>query len=231
MLVNRNGRDVMCLHCGWHGKSFFETSRKRCPQCGSLPRTRLIAHAIRHFAIHLDYTDLLIVGPNIQEVVYLSTHFMLRTFLRVDVRKAGLINYQADLTNPSDLKTESVDTIIIWHVLEHIPDDRAAIEQMFRILRPGGRVLVSVPIHPEGREKTFEDPAIPRADYARVHGHFDHVRSCGLDYGDRFSDAGFEVHMLNVQHDVNESDRDFFGFAAKDVVWCCVKPSLGQPKG
>ncbi len=37
------------------------------------------------------------------------------------------------------------DEIVIWHVLEHLADPRATVEEMHRILKPGGRLVVAVP--------------------------------------------------------------------------------------
>jgi SAM-dependent methyltransferase len=39
----------------------------------------------------------------------------------------------------------SVDRVIASEVLEHIPDDVTALAEIFRVLRPGGRVAVTVP--------------------------------------------------------------------------------------
>jgi SAM-dependent methyltransferase len=40
------------------------------------------------------------------------------------------------------------DTVAAFDVIEHIDDDRAVLEQMFRVTKPGGGMLVSVPHHP-----------------------------------------------------------------------------------
>jgi 2-polyprenyl-3-methyl-5-hydroxy-6-metoxy-1,4-benzoquinol methylase len=37
------------------------------------------------------------------------------------------------------------DTVMIWHVLEHLHDPRGVLEEVHRILRPGGRLIVAVP--------------------------------------------------------------------------------------
>ena len=37
------------------------------------------------------------------------------------------------------------DEVVIWHVLEHIDDPRGTLEEVARILRPGGRLIVAVP--------------------------------------------------------------------------------------
>jgi SAM-dependent methyltransferase len=39
----------------------------------------------------------------------------------------------------------SFDQVILWHVLEHLPDPFATLEECHRILRPGGRLIVAVP--------------------------------------------------------------------------------------
>lgn len=45
------------------------------------------------------------------------------------------------------LEGDPFDYLFAFEVLEHIPDDHAALERWIRLLRPGGRVLVSVPAH------------------------------------------------------------------------------------
>lgn len=37
------------------------------------------------------------------------------------------------------------DQVLIWHVLEHLGDPRATLDEVHRILRPGGRLVVAVP--------------------------------------------------------------------------------------
>ena len=46
------------------------------------------------------------------------------------------------------LQNESVDAAVLLNVLEHIEDDRRAIEQVYRILRPRGVVAIEVPAGP-----------------------------------------------------------------------------------
>ena len=55
-----------------------------------------------------------------------------------------------DLTSPESLalREHQVDTIITLDVLEHLEDDRAAIERYRDVLQPGGHLLVKVPAHP-----------------------------------------------------------------------------------
>lgn len=57
---------------------------------------------------------------------------------RVDLRIA---NSLMEAEYPDDF----FDQIVIWHVLEHVPNPREVMQEIHRILKPGGRVAVSVP--------------------------------------------------------------------------------------
>jgi SAM-dependent methyltransferase len=45
--------------------------------------------------------------------------------------------------------TESLDLVVAFDVLEHIPDDTSAANEIFRVLRPGQPALIAVPCDPE----------------------------------------------------------------------------------
>ena len=51
-----------------------------------------------------------------------------------------------DITNLG-IKSNSVGTIICSEVLEHIPDDTAALREMNRVLKGGGSLIITVPTH------------------------------------------------------------------------------------
>ncbi|WFN36785.1 class I SAM-dependent methyltransferase [Methanomicrobium antiquum] len=55
---------------------------------------------------------------------------------------------QFDLVN-CPLPDNCVDVIIALNVLEHIEDDVAALEQIYRILKPGGHAIIEVPANPD----------------------------------------------------------------------------------
>lgn len=94
------------------------------------------------------------------------------------------------------------DVSICSHVLEHVADDRRALRELFRVLKPGGRGILMVPII-LGLAGIDEDPAADVGERWRRFGQHDHVRLYWkADFTERVRSAGFVVH---------EYDRRFFG--------------------
>jgi len=80
-----------------------------------------------------------------------------------------------------DRPSRKYDIVVCNHVLEHVPDDRAALKELYRIVRTNGVVFLSVP-DPIRRAKTMDWGF---ADDNR-HGHF---RSYGGDIVQRFAET------------------------------------------
>lgn len=83
---------------------------------------------------------------------------------------------------------------------------------------------MSVPIHPAGNLHTRDDLTVAATDRASVFGHHDHVRSCGLDYGDRLAAAGMTVRTL-VCDQIDGVTRGTLGLSPAHVVWCGTAPT------
>src|SRR5690606_35926503 len=188
------GNTVHCEICLWNGSQFFNG---KCPKCNSLPRTRLIPFSLRHFNLIKSNLKILHIAPNLNEYNYVKNTFEnLQIYDRLNIRRVPHINLVQDITK-ADITDNSYDLVIVWHVLEHIVEDRKAASEIYRILKTNGNLLMSVPIYPAGNLTTYEDPAIKYEDYEKVHGHDDHCRSCGMDYYQRFEDVGFSTQVLN----------------------------------
>ena len=89
-----------------------------------------------------------------------------------------------DLTETA-FEDDSYDLVICHRVLEHIFDERAALDEVMRILRPGGCFNVSVPesMH---LKQTLEW-CYPDAS------HHQHYRQYGADFMDRLNAARFQT--------------------------------------
>jgi SAM-dependent methyltransferase len=110
------------------------------------------------------------------------------------------------------------DLIICSHVLEHIPDDLKAMTEMHRVLRPGGFLLVMVPMF---GDTTYEDPSITDPnERKRLFGQSDHVRKYGRDIATRLQRAGFETRLWPGPADVNEGTLEMIGSKRRKLIQC-----------
>ncbi|HZT42893.1 MAG TPA: methyltransferase domain-containing protein [Chthonomonadaceae bacterium] len=80
--------------------------------------------------------------------------------------------------------SERFDAIVTMDVLEHLPDDRAALCEFYRVLKPGGRVFATVPAYPH---------LWSEHDLALM--HFRRYRRPEL--AERFGACGFHVEKLS----------------------------------
>jgi SAM-dependent methyltransferase len=126
------------------------------------------------------------------------------------------------------LPSASFDVIICSHVLEHVADDRRAMRELFRLLRPGGWAHLQVPIHPY-RRSTLEDRAINTAELRQRHYWGpDHVRLYGLDYFERLAEAGFVVETVSMPDIFKAAELELFGIAAQEDLIFGLKPPRRQ---
>ena len=97
------------------------------------------------------------------------------------------------------LPDASYDVVIANHVLEHIPDDRQAMRELFRLLRPGGVALLTVPLNASAPADLRESARSPRRpSVTRISAREDHVRYYGLDFADRLAEVGFMVTTFRL---------------------------------
>lgn len=159
--------------------------RHRCPRCGSLPRHRVLWLQLLREGIA--GRDVLHVAPEPAIGARLGEARVVSVDLedpRADVR--------ADLA-ALPMTDASFDLILCSHVLEHVADDRAAMREMRRVLRPGGVALLQTPVNHD-QPATFELPALSDpAERERLFSQPDHVRVYGPDIRERLDEAGFTV--------------------------------------
>ena len=127
------------------------------------------------------------------------------------------------------------DYLMCNHVLEHVEDDRLALAEIHRVLKPGGWAVLMCPVD-RRRETTLEDPRIvAAADRHRVFGQADHVRLYGRDYPDRIAAAGFSVRADSYLEPFGESAIARYGlrrqeddaFGDEEVYFCSKRVSNG----
>lgn len=115
-------------------------------------------------------------------------------------------------------KDDSFDLVICNHVLEHIEDDKMALEEIYRVLNINGIAILQVPIN-VNREKTFEDSKITsQYDREKYFGQYDHVREYGIDYKERIEQVGFQVEMINYSDNFSEEMIIRYGLLKNDLI-------------
>ena len=121
-----------------------------------------------------------------------------------------------DIDHPDD----HFDFVLCNHVLEHIPDDQTAMQELHRVLRPGGTCLITVPIK-ESLDKTYENPDVDGPRQREEHfGQWDHVRWYATDIADRLQAAGFSVEMNRYGEQFSREDYVRFGLNDNLLVVC-----------
>ncbi|MDC6384332.1 SAM-dependent methyltransferase [Flagellimonas taeanensis] len=107
-----------------------------------------------------------------------------------------LADVKADICN-LPFADHSFDVILCNHVLEHIPNDTKAMQELFRVMKPGGWGIFQIPQDLK-RERTFEDDTITdKKERAKIFGQYDHVRIYGRDYFDKLRSVGFTVEEVD----------------------------------
>ena len=107
-----------------------------------------------------------------------------------------LADVKADICN-LPFADHSFAVILGNHVLEHIPNDTKAMQELFRVMKPGGWGIFQIPQDLK-RERTFEDDTITdKKERAKIFGQYDHVRIYGRDYFDKLRSVGFTVEEVD----------------------------------
>jgi len=121
----------------------------------------------------------------------------------------------------------SFDWVLCNHVLEHIPNDTKAMQELFRVLKPGGTALLQVPLDPK-REVTFEDNSITdKEERTKIFGQYDHVRVYGMDYFEKLRKTGFEVVELQYGKSLTVNERKRFAVVENEYIPLCKRPIEG----
>lgn len=193
-----------CPICGYKGINFRQYPQiihreVECPKCRSHERHRALwlyfkenenllkeGNKFLHFAPEPQFYELF-KGRGME-------------YHRADISKENwMIDEIIDIQNiPYD--DDYFDLIYCSHILEHVPDDRKAMKELYRVLKPGGTALILVPINgiafelPYDENKTLEDERINTDELReKYYGQFDHLRLYGKDFKERLIESGFEI--------------------------------------
>ncbi|MEZ5266199.1 MAG: class I SAM-dependent methyltransferase [Acidimicrobiales bacterium] len=184
---------VSCNICRWSGASFLQPGHcemTTCPRCGSIGRDRFLFWGLQNaVARPADGRRLRLLetsprlGADYRAAMarwfdYLCSDFDERAH-------SGMIRLDLQAI---ELPDACLDVILTPHVLEHVPDTDRALGELWRVLRPGGTMLLQVPLLQEATAPPVEPEF--HGDDTPVLWRF------GADLTDRLRGAGFAVRVL-----------------------------------
>ena len=191
----------------------------QCPHCLSLERHRFLGSLLRDFAPLLRTSNCVLeFAPQPQVKRVLAEVAPDLPVLGTDLMDARFIHLTADGCH-LPLRSNSVDVIISFHVLEHIPDDAAAMREINRVLAPGGLFIMQVPYRPG--VPTDEDPSAGPEERIRRFGQDDHVRFYGSDLDDRLRNAGLDVALITAAERFSPAELERLNVPATTPIWIC----------
>ncbi len=136
--------------------------------------------------------------------------------------ESPIANVKADICN-LPFEDNSYDVILCNHVLEHIPDDTKAIQELYRVLKPGGYGVFQIP-QDLSRTETFEDNTITdRKERAKIFGQYDHVRVYGRDYFEKLRSIGFIVNEVDYTSQLSEEEVIKYCLAKGEIIPIVLK--------
>jgi len=199
-----------------------------CPRCHSTDRDRLIYHYLTYNTL-LSKPDisLLHIAPEPCLKNYLKK-FSNITYTSGDKFEKGYKGFyydndtlQLDLTSLA-FSDNSFDIIICNHVLEHIVNEKQALNEIYRVLKPGGWAILQVPVASE-LAQTIENNADSDELRALLYGQRDHVRLYGLDYLSRLEKHGFIVNEWSPSNYFDQNFLNRYAINALEKVFIATK--------
>ncbi len=211
------GNSKECNICNKKLSRFIINNKNEsmCPKCGSLERDRrlwslLTPNFIKENSKILDFSPSRSLARKLKSIRNIS-------YFPSDLSGHFLADYQFDITK-IEAQDATFDLICCYHILEHIEEDRLAMNELFRVLKSDGIIFIQTPFK-DG--DTYENESITsEKDRLEHFGQEDHVRiysENGLK--ERLQQAGFTIEIKHF----SEEDNNYFGFSKKETVFLATK--------
>ncbi len=220
------GNQCRCPVCNWQGSRFrnFLSADEIirhciCPVCGSFDRHRqLVLGVRRRLKSSPGWAPDIMVGFSLSSAMrFLLEHEGLSRCLRTDFDlddRRFLPDFLGDLRS-APLVDGSVEWIFCSHVLEHIPELDICVDEILRILKPGGLAWVQVPFEP-GLAHSHSITI----DAYRAHAH---AWQFAPDFGNLLQRDGWEVTEVIAGEEFSPDQLRQFVIHPLERYWICSK--------
>jgi SAM-dependent methyltransferase len=183
----------------------------RCVRCRASAVTLSLISVLKESVPDLDLLDVYELSARGPLFAYLQKHAKTVTFSEY-FSNVPPGEYQRGIqcqdVQRLTYRDDSFDLCTSTEVFEHVPDDRRGFAEICRVLRPGGRLIFTVPLevhapHTVERAKLLPDGSIEHllepeyhGDPIRADGRILAFRNYGADIVDRLRTAGFRTARL-----------------------------------
>lgn len=223
------GDAVTCPVCIKSFKKFLPYGRIKprenalCPNCLSLERHRLMWMYLKEKTPFFNHSlHVLHIAP---EACFIKRFEKIHgdSYITADI-ESPLAKVKMDI-HKIPFRDNSFDAVLCNHVLEHVKDDILAMNEIRRVLKPGGFAILQVPFFNPVPDVTFEDETITdRRAREKIFGQDDHVRKYGHDYTSRIQKAGLTPIEDPYVNDLDDNIRKKFGLVKGEIIYGGVKP-------
>lgn len=218
------GNGVTCPVCERSFTKFLPYGRIKprgnalCPNCLSLERHRLMWLFLKDktpfFAGSLHVLHIAPEACFIKRFERLHGH----QYITADI-ESPLAKVKMDI-HSIPFERNIFDVVLCNHVLEHVRDDLKAMNEIHRVLKPGGFAILQVPFFTPIPDVTFEDVAITdKREREKIFGQDDHVRKYGHDYPDRIKRAGLDPIADPFVDELPQDVRNKFGLVTGEIIY------------
>lgn len=193
-----------------------------CWSCGSSDRERLILLYLRdelHFFDDPKSKKVLHIAPEKRlsaRLLEVGADYVCGDLFTEGYKYAGHVQDMNVMDIPA--ADDTFDLVMCNHVLEHIVTDYIAMNELRRVLKPGGVAILQVPISKNSATTLEDSSVVDPKQREDTFGQFDHVRIYGQDYVDRLAAAGFKVHRYTLK-----ADHAKYGVNAEEDLFLCSK--------
>ena len=223
LLNHKSKHKYDCPICGYHGPFMDKNNRLRakCPKCGELERARMAMLVVNQIYDEkkASETDVLHISPE---------NFLRKIFKKKYKSYISSDLYREDVDHQFDIQSipypdNTFDLVFASHVLEYVKNDRQAIKEIKRVLRPGGLAFLPVPML---HEKTIDFEKRP--PNKRI------IRETGIDYFDRYREVFNEVKIYKPDsfderfnltidmEDVSDSTQEKHNYQLPNLLPVCL---------
>lgn len=222
------GKNVSCPVCDRSFRKFLPYGRNPrenalCPHCLALERHRLLWLYLQEKTDFFKVNrKMLHIAP---ELCYLGRFEKLPNleYITADL-ESPLAKVKMDI-HQIPFEQNTFDVVFCNHVMEHVDDDLQAMQEIYRVLKPGGWAIIQSP-QDYSRSETLEDPAaVTPQQREKLHGQNDHLRTYGMDYPRRLRKAGFTVTEDDFVKKLPEEKIKRYALPGEEIIYFCEKTS------